>query len=67
MDIEEMVALSREVQRDFEEFTQEKVDAAVRAVGKAVYDNAAPLAKMAVEETRMGVYEDKVKKNLGKA
>ncbi|MDR1535080.1 MAG: aldehyde dehydrogenase family protein [Planctomycetota bacterium] len=67
MDIEEMVALSREAQGKFGEFTQERVDAAVRAVGKLVFDQAAPLAKMAVEETRMGVYEDKVKKNLGKA
>ena len=30
-------------------------------------DNAEELARMAVDETRMGVYEDKVKKNKGKA
>ncbi|MCL2000975.1 MAG: aldehyde dehydrogenase family protein [Planctomycetes bacterium] len=67
MDIKEMAALSRLAQREFETFTQEKVDAIVRAIGKVVYDHADPLAKMAAEETRMGVYEDKIKKNQGKA
>ncbi|MEN1762311.1 aldehyde dehydrogenase family protein, partial [Anoxynatronum sibiricum] len=37
------------------------------AIAKVVYDNAEALAKMAVEETRMGVYEDKVAKNKGKS
>lgn len=67
MDIKEMVALSRKAQAEFAAFSQEKIDAIVRAIGKVVYDNADPLAKMAAEETRMGVYEDKIKKNLGKA
>jgi succinate-semialdehyde dehydrogenase len=39
----------------------------VKAIAKTVFDNAEPLAKMAVEETRMGVYEDKILKNKGKA
>ena len=32
-----------------------------------VYDNAEPLARMAVDETGIGVYEDKILKNKGKA
>ena len=40
--------------------SQEQVDAAVRAIGKVVYDRAEELSKMAVEESGMGVYEDKV-------
>jgi len=43
------------------------VDAIVREIGKVVYDRAVELAKMAADETRMGVFEDKVKKNQGKA
>lgn len=50
-----------------ENYSQEQVDAIARMFAKVVYDNAEPLAKMAVEETRMGVYEDKIKKNLGKS
>jgi succinate-semialdehyde dehydrogenase len=58
---------AREAQRIFETFSQERVDAAVRAVGKIIYDNAEMLARMAVEETKIGNYDDKVLKNKGKA
>ncbi|MCT4619568.1 MAG: aldehyde dehydrogenase family protein [Marinisporobacter sp.] len=58
---------AKEAQREFENYTQEQVDAIVKVVAKTVYDNAEELAKMAIEETRMGVYEDKVAKNRGKA
>ena len=60
------VARAREAQKVFEEYTQEQVDRAVRAIGKAVFDAADPLAKLAVEETRMGRYEDKIVKNQAK-
>jgi succinate-semialdehyde dehydrogenase len=43
------------------------VDAIVKGIGKYVYDNAEPLARMAVDESGIGVYEDKVLKNKGKA
>ena len=62
-----LVKKSKAAQKKFEKFNQQQVDAVVRAVAKVVYDNAAELAAMAVEETRMGVYEDKIKKNQGKA
>ena len=39
----------------------------VKGIGKYVYDNAEMLAKMAVEETGIGVVEDKILKNKGKA
>jgi len=67
MNIQEMVLLSRKAQRQMEAFNQEQVDQMVRAVAKVVYDNAEEYARLAVEETRMGVYEDKVNKNKGKA
>ncbi len=65
--IAQMVDKARQAQKVFEGFTQQQVDAAVRAAGKAGYDNAAPLARMAVDETGMGVYEDKVVKNASKS
>lgn len=65
--IADMIDKARLAQKEFETFSQEKVDRVVRAVGKAIYDEGDPLAKMAVEETRMGSYEDKILKNKGKA
>jgi len=62
-----LVEASRKAQHDYESFDQKQVDALVRAVGKVVFDNAEELARMAVDETMMGIYEDKVKKNMGKA
>lgn len=63
----DLIQKGRAAQQEFEKYSQEDVDKAVRAIGKIIYDNGEMLAKMAVEETRMGVYEDKIKKNKGKA
>ncbi|MDO4548639.1 MAG: aldehyde dehydrogenase family protein [Clostridia bacterium] len=65
--VKDMVAKARAAQEVFEGATQQQVDELVRACAKAIFDNAETLARMAVDETRMGVYEDKVKKNMGKA
>ena len=65
--IQELVAKARNAQIEFESFNQEQVDAIVRDIGKFVFDNAEPLARMAVDETEMGSYDDKVLKNKGKA
>lgn len=62
-----LIEKARVAQKVFEQFSQEDVDKAVRAIGKAIYDNGEMLAKMAVEETGMGVYEDKIQKNKGKS
>lgn len=62
-----MMEQARAAQKIFENFNQEDVDKIVREIGKAVYDNAELLARMAVDETKMGVYEHKVAKNKGKA
>ena len=53
----------REAQRVFATFPQEKVDAIFKAAAVAANKMRIPLAKMAVEETGMGVVEDKVIKN----
>ena len=65
--IQDLVAKARTAQATFECFSQEQVDAIVRGIGKYVYDNAEMLARMAVDETGIGVYEDKILKNKGKA
>lgn len=65
--VSEIINKGRFAQQEFEAYTQEQVDQVVRAVGKAVYDNGEELARLAVDETGMGNYEDKVLKNKGKA
>ena len=65
--IREYVVRARAAQKVLETYDQEKTDSIVRMFAKVIFDNADPLAKMAAEETRMGVYEDKIKKNQGKA
>ena len=53
----------RAAQQEFATFPQEKVDAIFKAAAIAANKARIPLAKMAVEETGMGVVEDKVIKN----
>jgi len=53
----------REAQRVFATFTQEQVDKIFYEAASAANKLRIPLAKMAVEETGMGVAEDKVIKN----
>ena len=53
----------RAAQREFALFTQEQVDRIFLAAATAANRARLPLAKMAVEETGMGVVEDKVIKN----
>jgi succinate-semialdehyde dehydrogenase len=65
--INDLITKSRIAQKEYEKFNQQQVDAVVKAIAKVIYENAADLAKMAVDETRMGVFEDKIKKNQGKS
>jgi len=65
--IKSLVQKSKKAQEVLETYSQEQVDAIVRRFARIVFDEAEPLARMAADETRMGVYEDKVKKNQGKA
>ncbi len=53
----------RAAQKVFASFTQEQVDEIFLAAAMAANQKRIPLAKMAVEETGMGVVEDKVIKN----
>ena len=53
----------REAQKKFSNYTQKQVDEIFKAAAIAANQARIPLAKMAVEETGMGVVEDKVIKN----
>lgn len=66
-EIAQLVAKAHKAQAVFEHFSQEQVDGVVRDIGKYVYDNAELLSRMAVDETGIGNYEDKVTKKKGKA
>ena len=57
------MAAMREAQKVFATYTQEQVDKIFFAAASAANKMRIPLAKMAVEETGMGVVEDKVIKN----
>ena len=58
-----VLASVREAQRIFSTYSQEQVDKIFFAAAKAANAERIPLAKLAVEETGMGVFEDKVLKN----
>ena len=57
------MAKTRKAQQIFATYTQEQVDKIFLAAASAANKARIPLAKMAVEETGMGVVEDKVIKN----
>ncbi len=61
--LEEAIARTREAQKRFSTFTQEQVDRIFLAAASAANKVRIPLAKLAVEETGMGLVEDKVIKN----
>ena len=61
--LQERMTLMRKAQREFATFTQEQVDHIFFEAAMAANKARIPLAKMAVEETGMGVMEDKVIKN----
>ncbi|MBR2019510.1 MAG: bifunctional acetaldehyde-CoA/alcohol dehydrogenase [Clostridia bacterium] len=61
--LEAAIARVRAAQKKFATYTQEQVDKIFLAAAIAADKARIPLAKMAVEETGMGVVEDKVIKN----
>ncbi|MFV0517389.1 MAG: aldehyde dehydrogenase family protein [Aminipila sp.] len=65
--IAKYIERARKAQVEFEKMSQDQVDEAVKIIAKVVHDNAKMLAEMAVEETGMGNYLDKVLKNRNKA
>ncbi len=62
-DLNGVIARVKAAQKVFATYTQEQVDKIFDAVATAANMMRIPLAKMAVEETGMGIVEDKVIKN----
>src|SRR5436190_13374784 len=65
--IAEARALARKARQawlELAEFSQEKIDAVVGAMARAATAHAEAFARLAVDETGFGVYEDKIQKNL---
>ena len=65
--VQALIDRCRAAQKIFETYTQEQVDRAVKAIGKAVFDHARELGEMAANETGMGDAEAKRLKNRNKA
>ena len=61
--LEQALARVKAAQKIFAEYTQEQVDRIFLAAATAADKERIPLAKLAVEETGMGIVEDKVIKN----
>ena len=61
--LEKAIISVKNAQKEYAKFTQEKVDEIFKVAAIAANKMRIPLAKMAVEETNMGVVEDKIIKN----
>ena len=63
-EIDSLVARAKIASEEYLKLNQEQVDNIVKAMAMAGLDNHMKLAKMAVEETGRGIYEDKITKNM---
>ena len=61
--LQNLITNVKKAQKEFAKFSQEQVDKIFLSAAMAANKDRIPLAKMAVEETGMGVIEDKVIKN----
>jgi acetaldehyde dehydrogenase/alcohol dehydrogenase len=62
--LEGLVSQARTAAAVFTQYTQDEVDSIVRAMVLAGLEQAQYLARLAIEETRVGVLEDKAIKNM---
>ena len=62
--INDLVERARKASEEFKKLNQEQVNNIVKKMSMAGLDNHMKLAKMAVEETGRGIYEDKITKNM---
>ena len=62
--IDELVKKANMAMEEMLKLDQEKIDKIVQAMAKAGFDEHIELAKMAIDETQKGVFEDKVTKNI---
>ena len=62
--IDKLVEKAKKASLEYLKLSQEDVDRIVKAMSMAGLEHHMELAKMAVEETGRGVYEDKITKNM---
>ena len=62
--IEELMQRAKIAQQEYSKLTQEDVDRIVKQMAMAVLENHMMLARLAVDETKRGIYEDKITKNI---
>ena len=62
--IDELVEKAKIASREYLKLDQETVDNITKAMSMAGLEHHMELAKMAVEETKRGIYEDKITKNM---
>ena len=62
--IDELVKKANVAMEDMLNLNQEEIDKIVQSMAKAGLDNHIELAQMAVDETGMGIFEDKITKNI---
>ncbi len=63
-EVDGLVARAQKALDEYASFTQEKIDYIVAKCSVAALDMHGELAKLAIEETGRGVFEDKATKNL---
>ena len=63
-EIEELVSRAKQASLDFLKLNQEEVDHIIKEMAMAGLENHMLLAKLAIEETNRGIYEDKITKNM---
>ena len=63
MTVQNKIERARKAVAEISNYTQEQVDKLVYEGAKIIYKNAEPLARLAVDETGLGSYEDKICKN----
>ncbi|MEH7380220.1 aldehyde dehydrogenase family protein [Bacillus sp. JJ1533] len=62
----EAVKHANKAQKEFERYSQEKVDHIIKSIAEAAFEASEYLARLAVEETQMGIVEHKkIKNELG--
>ncbi|WP_078553988.1 bifunctional acetaldehyde-CoA/alcohol dehydrogenase [Bacillus alkalicellulosilyticus] len=62
--IDNLVSNAQKALKEFLDFDQERIDNIVKEMALAGLDQHMPLARLAVDETKRGVYEDKIIKNI---
>lgn len=63
-EIDKLVSKAHEAENQYINLNQEQIDNIVKKMSIAGIENHMHLAKMAIEETNRGVYEDKITKNM---